>query len=308
MIAHRGAVVDLAHAADLLDHAHAARRRNTSRPARDARRRATSTSCFASCCPIAPPRSSSRSRSISASSSWSAPRCPISASACSRRRPISARWSRGGADFLPDRWWEAVLPGARDPVRRARLQPARRRPARRVRRRERAMMAQPLLSVDHLEVTLHGERAPRAVLQRRRRSTWARSEHVALVGESGCGKSVTMRADDGHPARARPRRVIGGEIRFDGEDMLSNAGGQRAALRGTAMSMVFQDPMTSLNPVFTIGDADGRRAANAPTPRLGARRPARAAARGRAKCCARCGMAGPRARAALLSARCSRAA
>jgi oligopeptide/dipeptide ABC transporter ATP-binding protein len=81
-------------------------------------------------------------------------------------------------------------------------------------------------------------------------------KHVALVGESGCGKSVTMRAIMGLLA-SPPARILGGEILFDGEDVLKLRPRARAALRGTAMSMVFQDPTSSLNPVFTIGDQMG---------------------------------------------------
>jgi peptide/nickel transport system ATP-binding protein len=77
--------------------------------------------------------------------------------------------------------------------------------------------------------------------------------HVALVGESGCGKSVTMRAIMG-VLKSPPAKITGGEIVFDGRDLLTLPRRAREALRGTAMSMVFQDPMTSLNPVFTIGD------------------------------------------------------
>ncbi len=77
--------------------------------------------------------------------------------------------------------------------------------------------------------------------------------HVALVGESGCGKSVTMRAIMGL-LREPPARVTAGEIIFEGHDLLRLKPRARMGLCGTAMSMVFQDPMTSLNPVFTIGD------------------------------------------------------
>ena len=80
--------------------------------------------------------------------------------------------------------------------------------------------------------------------------------HVALVGESGCGKSVTMRAIMGL-LRTPPARVTRGAIAFDGRDLLTLPPRERERLRGTAMSMVFQDPMTSLNPVFTIGDQMG---------------------------------------------------
>jgi oligopeptide/dipeptide ABC transporter ATP-binding protein len=81
-------------------------------------------------------------------------------------------------------------------------------------------------------------------------------KHVALVGESGCGKSVTMRAIMGL-LQSPPARILSGEIRFDGADLLKLAPRDRDALRGTAMAMVFQDPTSSLNPVFTIGDQMG---------------------------------------------------
>jgi len=80
--------------------------------------------------------------------------------------------------------------------------------------------------------------------------------HVALVGESGCGKSVTMRTIMGILAEP-PARIASGAILFDGRDLLRLRPREREALRGTAMAMVFQDPMTSLNPVFTIGDQMG---------------------------------------------------
>ncbi|MGO4834871.1 ABC transporter ATP-binding protein, partial [Rhizobiaceae sp. 2RAB30] len=80
--------------------------------------------------------------------------------------------------------------------------------------------------------------------------------HIALVGESGSGKTVTMKAIMGllrHP----PANVTSGEIVFDGRDLLTMPPRERMALRGTAMSMIFQDPMSSLNPVFTIADQMG---------------------------------------------------
>ena len=80
---------------------------------------------------------------------------------------------------------------------------------------------------------------------------------VALVGESGSGKSVTMKAIMGL-LRQPPARITGGAILFDGRDLLTLPESARLALRGTAMSMVFQDPMSSLNPVFTIGDQLGK--------------------------------------------------
>ena len=78
-------------------------------------------------------------------------------------------------------------------------------------------------------------------------------EMLALVGESGCGKSVTafsilrLIADP-------PGRIVGGEIVFEGRDLLKLSDSEMRAIRGDRIGMIFQDPMTSLNPVFTIGE------------------------------------------------------
>jgi len=79
---------------------------------------------------------------------------------------------------------------------------------------------------------------------------------VALVGESGSGKTVTMKAIMGL-LRDPPARILSGEIRYEGRDLLKLAPRERMKLNGTEMSMVFQDPMSSLNPVFTIADQLG---------------------------------------------------
>ena len=79
---------------------------------------------------------------------------------------------------------------------------------------------------------------------------------IALVGESGSGKTVTMKAIMGILPQP-PAQIDGGQILFDGRDLLTMPERARLALRGTAMSMVFQDPMSSLNPVFTIQDQLG---------------------------------------------------
>ena len=91
-------------------------------------------------------------------------------------------------------------------------------------------------------------------------------ETVALVGESGCGKSVTALAILG--LLARTASVTRGQVRFDGRDLIGRSERELRQLRGQAISMIFQDPMSSLNPVMTIG-VPGRRG-----PR-GAHRPAR---------------------------------
>ena len=75
---------------------------------------------------------------------------------------------------------------------------------------------------------------------------------VGLVGESGCGKSVTLRSLLG--LVPYPGEVLSGEIRWLGEDLRSASERRLAALRGTEISMIFQDPTACLNPVFTVGD------------------------------------------------------
>lgn len=79
-----------------------------------------------------------------------------------------------------------------------------------------------------------------------------RGEIHGIVGESGCGKSMTAKSilRLHNPARSRMR----GEILFEGEDILSLRDNQLQKLRGNQISMIFQDPMTSLNPLMTVGE------------------------------------------------------
>ena len=79
-----------------------------------------------------------------------------------------------------------------------------------------------------------------------------RGETLGVVGESGCGKSVTALSVMRLVANP-PGRIVSGEIRFDGEDLLDKNNDELAEWRGSKLSMIFQDPMTSLNPVFTVG-------------------------------------------------------
>ncbi len=77
-------------------------------------------------------------------------------------------------------------------------------------------------------------------------------EVLGIVGESGSGKSVTalsiMRLI------SQPGRITGGRILFEGEDLLTKSEAAMRKIRGERISMIFQEPMTSLNPVFTVGD------------------------------------------------------
>lgn len=81
----------------------------------------------------------------------------------------------------------------------------------------------------------------------------AAGEKIALVGESGSGKSVTARIVLGLLQETRTAR-INGTVQFDGQDINSMSARDRATLRGTEMSIIFQDPTSSLNPMFTIGN------------------------------------------------------
>ena len=80
-----------------------------------------------------------------------------------------------------------------------------------------------------------------------------RGETLGLVGESGCGKSITALSIIGlHPRPAA--RVVGGAVRFRGEDLLKKPPHELREYRGKRIAIVLQDPMTALNPVFRIGD------------------------------------------------------
>ncbi len=76
---------------------------------------------------------------------------------------------------------------------------------------------------------------------------------LAVVGESGCGKSVTSLSIMGLVPQP-PGRIAGGEILFQGTDLLRLSEAELREIRGNKISMIFQEPMTSLNPAFTIGD------------------------------------------------------
>ena len=78
-----------------------------------------------------------------------------------------------------------------------------------------------------------------------------KGEIIGIVGESGSGKSVTSLSIMG--LLAYPGRVKDGEILFNGEDLLKKKKSEMRKIQGDHIAMIFQDPMTSLNPVFTVG-------------------------------------------------------
>jgi oligopeptide/dipeptide ABC transporter ATP-binding protein len=105
----------------------------------------------------------------------------------------------------------------------------------------------PVLSIENLSIAV-GER----MLAEDVTISIAAGEMVGLVGESGCGKSVT--ALSVMRLLPPPVRIATGRILFDGVDVLSLAEGPLRAMRGDRAAMIFQEPMTSLNPVLTVGE------------------------------------------------------
>jgi peptide/nickel transport system ATP-binding protein len=107
----------------------------------------------------------------------------------------------------------------------------------------------PLLDVRGLDVFFHGSNGPIQAV-RGLDLTLQRGETLALVGESGCGKSTTALA---LLRLLAPGAVLRGNIHFDGRDILALSPAELREVRGREIAMIFQEPMTSLNPVHTIG-------------------------------------------------------
>lgn len=113
-------------------------------------------------------------------------------------------------------------------------------------------MTAPLLSVRNLTVEFHtSEGVTRAV--NNISFDIPHGKTIGIVGESGSGKSVTSLAVMGLLQKPAAK-IISGEILFNGEDLLTYDENQMRKLRGNQISMIFQEPMTSLNPVFKVGE------------------------------------------------------
>ena len=112
-------------------------------------------------------------------------------------------------------------------------------------------MGSPLLDVQHLTVTFEG---PRSSLTAVNDASFqiAPGETLGLVGESGSGKSVTAFAI--LRLLQPPGRISGGPVLFEGRDLLALSERDMRAVRGSRISLIFQEPMTALNPVMRVGD------------------------------------------------------
>ena len=113
-------------------------------------------------------------------------------------------------------------------------------------------MSPPVLAVRDLTTVLNLEEGPVEVVRGVNLEV-GEGETVGLVGESGCGKTMAMLSVmDLHPQP--PAQIVSGEVMVDGRDLRRLSEEERRLVRGAQVAMVYQDPMTSLNPLMRIGD------------------------------------------------------
>ena len=110
-----------------------------------------------------------------------------------------------------------------------------------------------LLEVNQLSIKFHLKNGKEAKVVEDVNFTIHKGETVALVGESGSGKSITSLAIM-RLLPIPPGEITAGSITFNGKNLLSYKNKEMSRIRGNEMSMIFQEPMTSLDPVFTIGN------------------------------------------------------
>src|SRR5439155_20023866 len=113
-------------------------------------------------------------------------------------------------------------------------------------------MAEPLLEIRNLSVGFKTERGDIRAVNDVGFCIFP-GQTVALVGESGCGKSVTAMSIL-RLIPQPPGKFLGGQIFWQGRDLLTLSEREMREVRGGQIAMIFQEPMTSLNPVYTIGD------------------------------------------------------
>lgn len=117
------------------------------------------------------------------------------------------------------------------------------------------MQTESLLQVKDLQVEFKTRRGTAMVLNGVDFDV-KRGETLCVVGESGCGKSMTALALL-RLIPSPPGRIRGGQVIFNGEDLVQASEARMRDVRGNRISMIFQEPMTSLNPVYTVGDQIG---------------------------------------------------
>lgn len=109
----------------------------------------------------------------------------------------------------------------------------------------------PLLEIDDLRVGVKGDNVAYDIVRGVSLSLYD-NEILAVVGESGCGKSLTALSVLALH-QSPPLHITGGAIRYRGVDLTTMSAAQMRALRGAEISMIFQDPMSALDPMFTVG-------------------------------------------------------
>ena len=169
-------------------------------------------------------------------------------------QPPTPEWGSMLADsreFIRSDPWIVTLPGLAILITVVAINLDRRRPARRARSEDAAeLMATPLLEIRNLTVAF-ATRSGAFKAVDGIDLTVDRNEVLAIVGESGSGKSVAMLAVMGLlPPTAT---VTADRMAFDGADLLSMTAAERRRIAGKDMAMIFQEPMSSLNPCFTVG-------------------------------------------------------